>query len=515
MEFSKQKKALSLLWAGIVLILIIIAGLAVNPGEASIRVVENETSIVFLASRRWVVNEGDCVIITWELEGTKSLAVDGQGHSGRGDEELCVDNDFATTKLEVEHIDGTSSKYVLSIGTMANAPEIWILSLIIMTLFLSSIYIILQPFLERIQPIINQVGHWSMILGINLLIALVIGEIGLRFYILNYGTEEAKGRFIYSLDQLRERSTLDAMPFLNYVINSSEANNLGYRGTEDTVIPKPDGIYRIVALGGSTTYGLGMSPNNTYPAQLEHVLQEDYGYEQVEVLNAGAVGYTSWNSVANLAFRVLEVEPDLIIIYHGVNDVGSRLSDPECYRGENIHRGINIGAGVLQMNGQFVSPSTLHRFIGINLGLMEDPLVLDNNIEPVIHCEESMLDRMELVQINEPVYLERNLITMIGIAQAHDIDVMLSTWTYNREIPENVGPDWWKVGVEGNNAVIREVALRENTFFFDLNADSMSDNPDYWFGDFTHQSEQGTLYQARLYAEYLTANDVISSANGE
>lgn len=513
MTNSKRINPIIILWAVIALIVIIIAILTLNPGKASINLTKNEATILFSASRRWVISNGDCVTLSWKLDGIKSLYINGKGHVGEGEEDLCVENDIASSTLEVEFKDGTIENYTLSITTMANAPEIWFLGLIAFTLFLASIYLFLQPFLVPFKPAFRTISRWTLILSVNLLIALIIAEFGLRFYISNYGTEEDRGRYIYSLEQLRERSKLAVMPFLNYTINPSEANNLGYRNVEDTIVPKPAGVYRIVALGGSTTYGLGMAAPLAYPARLQQVLRKDYGLENVEVLNAGAISYTSWNSVVNLAFRVLEANPDLVIIYHGVNDVRARLNDPECYRGENIHRGIDPGAGILQEQAQSVSPSALYRYIGIKLGFVQDPVQLDNNMEIVIHCEPSTLDRTELMQINEPVYFERNLITMIGIARIHNIDIMLSTWTYNAEIPENVGPDWWKLGVQQNNDVTRKVASQEHTLFYDLEASPMSDNPDYWFGDYTHQSTRGALYQAKLYAEYLVNSGVIPTEN--
>jgi len=50
-----------------------------------------------------------------------------------------------------------------------------------------------------------------------------------------------------------------------------KVNGLGFRGNEFTV-KKPKGVIRIIALGGSTTLGLGSRDPYTYPAQLERLL---------------------------------------------------------------------------------------------------------------------------------------------------------------------------------------------------------------------------------------------------
>ena len=84
--------------------------------------------------------------------------------------------------------------------------------------------------------------------------------------------------------------------------------NTGFRG-EPTTIEKPDGIYRIMTIGSSTTYGFGVHPLLTYPQQLKNELQDTYGYTNVEVINAGVIGYTSYETLADFQFRLLEYSP--------------------------------------------------------------------------------------------------------------------------------------------------------------------------------------------------------------
>ena len=69
---------------------------------------------------------------------------------------------------------------------------------------------------------------------------------------------------------------------------------------------------------------------------LEKILVEKYKYENIEVINAGVPGYTSWETLINFQFRVLDIEPDLIIIYHGTNDTHARLVLPKFYQSDNL-----------------------------------------------------------------------------------------------------------------------------------------------------------------------------------
>ncbi len=81
-------------------------------------------------------------------------------------------------------------------------------------------------------------------------------------------------------------------------------------------VPKPDGVYRIVAMGGSSTYGTPNPYDETYPYYLQQVLRDDYGETNVEVVNDGVPGYTSWHNLVDLSTRVLTLDPDLVILYH-------------------------------------------------------------------------------------------------------------------------------------------------------------------------------------------------------
>ncbi len=98
-------------------------------------------------------------------------------------------------------------------------------------------------------------------------------------------------------------------------------NGAGFRGPEISV-PKPPGTFRVACLGGSTTFGLYCSSNETtWPGRLQHLLRETYPDRNIEVVNAGVPGYTLSSSRVNFQERVLPLEPDAIIVYHAPNDL--------------------------------------------------------------------------------------------------------------------------------------------------------------------------------------------------
>lgn len=69
--------------------------------------------------------------------------------------------------------------------------------------------------------------------------------------------------------------------------HSVAINGQGLRGPE--ILPKPEGMLRVLALGDSFTFGVGAEEDQTYPALLEEILTR--AGRPVHVLNAGVPGY--------------------------------------------------------------------------------------------------------------------------------------------------------------------------------------------------------------------------------
>ena len=100
-------------------------------------------------------------------------------------------------------------------------------------------------------------------------------------------------------------------------------NNLGYAGTKPLARDKTPGTVRIYCVGGSTVEQGSLERNDGtdhWPAQVQLLCDQAFGAGAVEVINAGASGYTSAESLAEFSFRGTVLAPDIMLIYHGVND---------------------------------------------------------------------------------------------------------------------------------------------------------------------------------------------------
>jgi lysophospholipase L1-like esterase len=113
-------------------------------------------------------------------------------------------------------------------------------------------------------------------------------------------------------------------------------DSLGFRGPEVSPAKAP-GVYRIVALGDSATFG----PHEVecaYPYLLPDLLAP----RQTEVVNAGVEGYRSDRALAHLQRDVMPLHPDLVTVFIGWNDLYQNdpnvESDPQSLEGSPLAR---------------------------------------------------------------------------------------------------------------------------------------------------------------------------------
>lgn len=76
----------------------------------------------------------------------------------------------------------------------------------------------------------------------------------------------------------------------------------------------------VVAFGDSITFGSGLAPEESYPAQLEGLMRQRPGLEGLVVVNAGIGGNTVVAGLARLEKDVLAHDPGAVLIGFGMND---------------------------------------------------------------------------------------------------------------------------------------------------------------------------------------------------
>jgi lysophospholipase L1-like esterase len=347
------------------------------------------------------------------------------------------------------------------------------------------------------------------LIGLSTLFTLLLLEFALRFWVSVLATPEQRTRYALFTNLPEDSWQWAPHPYLSYYPRPGfrrellSHNSLGYRGPE--IEPdKPDGVYRIVALGGSTTYTTGIQDNNlTYTALLQKVLGETYGHERVEVINAGAGGYSSWESLANLQFRVLALDPDLVLVYHGVNDVHSRLVDPATYRSDNTGRRTAWASPRVPLahRSQIVRFATRRLGYGQQVGLGGFVDAPSYRGARSAGWDTQKNERVKLLDRNPPVYYERNLNAMASLAAAQGVDIVFATFAQSPEFESYANTLAYRRGIEEHNEIVRGLGSKPGVQVFDFAA-VMPADPVYW-RDGLHVTEQGAALKAEHFARFI------------
>ena len=161
----------------------------------------------------------------------------------------------------------------------------------------------------------------GMLLAGVVVVATVVlfgaGEIGVRIrhrlkFGSNWGIEDT-----YTVDPASNLR----IPIPGSTFGGIRINSLGFRGPE-IKMPKPASAIRIAFLGSSTTYCGNVSNNETtWPHLVTQALQAKWQNVPFDYINAGVPGYGLSHSLQNLKQRVGRLDPDVIVIYEGHNDL--------------------------------------------------------------------------------------------------------------------------------------------------------------------------------------------------
>lgn len=173
--------------------------------------------------------------------------------------------------------------------------------------------------------------------------------------------ESMRAPLLPALDaQFRAIHRYDPLLFFSLRPNTSSrfngvtvtTNSLGLRS--DEIGPKAIEEFRILSLGESTAFGAGVDREETYAARLQDRLNLASHGKKHTVINAAVSAYTSFQSRIYLEHRGLRLQPDIVLIYHELNDflpttnrealapnrMGLPLSDKQIFesQGRNLNR---------------------------------------------------------------------------------------------------------------------------------------------------------------------------------
>ncbi len=385
--------------------------------------------------------------------------------------------------------------------------------------------------------------RWSAVL-FTLLVALVLLEVLSRIFVVHVAGAESfrryaslaqlQSRYGSGLQGIRDADSLFSFRHHRYLGYSptpgfrrgpNRHNSRGYRGDE-IVLPKPPGEFRIVCLGGSTTYTAGVEDyRQSYPRLLEEELQQA-GYDRVSVINGGVPGWSSWETLINFELRVLDLEPDLIVVTHAINDINARLVwPPESYRGDNSGQRKPGAEGLFMPS--LLEHSTLARFFLVRAGIILPHSALQRSVDPPADSYQGDLfleqrirgsypsgvfaetRAAQMLQRNRPVYFRRNLTSLLAVARRSGIEPVLTTFPYSSRFDRapRTSTEEYIAAYAEMDRVMREVAVANAVHLIDL-ATTMGQDPRF-YRDGHHVNEEGARRKARIVAQGLIEAGVL------
>lgn len=176
--------------------------------------------------------------------------------------------------------------------------------------------------------------HEMILLVVSLGLSLGVAEYVLR--VLNLPISQ------FQLAQIHRPSAVvdwEPIPNASSVGNTGATYRINSHGCRGPDYPRsaPEGQIRILAIGDSFTFGMGVESEETYPKQLERQLG-NLGVS-AEVINCGVIGHDMWQHDIILRKTLALYQPDIVIFGVYYNDLAGnfppdKMKDPN-YKGNN------------------------------------------------------------------------------------------------------------------------------------------------------------------------------------
>jgi len=353
---------------------------------------------------------------------------------------------------------------------------------------------------------------------ISISFSLVLAEFGARWWVSEQWSESRVRYFtdgFESRDGLAHDARLGYRPERNARVRNAwnidfRHNKLGFRGPEISA-EKPEGAVRIALLGASTVYGFFVEEDETSAAALQRLLRERMPGLHIEVVNAGVPGWTSRETWLSLGSRVFPLDPDVVLVMDGRNEVFPQLYNH--YRDDYSHYR-KLGFDFRRMNRLHRKLFRLSRVAMLattsgngRFGFSfrdEHPLYGYIRYENQPDLEEL---RANIEQKSRTNAYRANLKNVIAAARNNSTTVVLASIPFLPDLWEATGilePDpeivpIIKRAVRRNNNLVKRLASAENTAF----VDGMRVAKRAYLYDDCHLNPAGEAALAELMAEAI------------
>lgn len=228
---------------------------------------------------------------------------------------------------------------------------------------------------------------------------------------------------------------------------------------------------RILALGDSCTFGLGVDDVEAWPAQLQRLLDAT---GPARVINAGVPGYTAYQGRRLLESRGRELRPDLVVATFGFNDIDvwGTQSDLETARA----LGLRQWERALRQSRLYLG---LRRSIGRAMDRFEET--------PTPEAQGAAAGGRERLSEDE---FRDELIEIADLSEQLGAPLVLMVWPYGQQIWERFPP------LANYQPIILDVCSERGLPCVNL-IEIFLDTPGPLFLDHVHANAEGNTVAAR------------------
>ncbi|MBN2056246.1 SGNH/GDSL hydrolase family protein [bacterium] len=330
---------------------------------------------------------------------------------------------------------------------------------------------------------VSKKSQWALVVLITMCIgAEVAVRLALRFFPVA-GTRVADYKEF--LGECRDAPYYNH-PYLPYFDAGTRihAHGLSARGEEYSFHRAPAG-FRIVCLGGSTT--AGCEPEQpAYPRLLAQLLRDHAQDLKIEVVNLGVAGWNSADSLVAAALWLGHLQPDVVTVHHGFNDINPRLMaeyvpDLSSYR-------TRIGGYRWSLLERLAAHSSLAALVLV--GAAGEVSLLDTYM---VRPESRFTDDTGKGP-ERGVTFERNLRAIVALARGCGAVAVVATMPYHPDIPYEFGGS--DALLSQHNETGRRVAREAGAVLVDMDREMTGRHA--CFRDRIHVDQEGHAMKARL-----------------
>jgi lysophospholipase L1-like esterase len=248
-------------------------------------------------------------------------------------------------------------------------------------------------------------------------------------------------------------------PYLNFVLNPDalyknerQFDARYHIRRKEPLRPRREVAWRALVLGGSTTFGqLLPDERDTWVYRLEQKMRAAHG-PRYDVVNGGVSGYNVVDNFIHYVLLLDELEPDVVVLYVGINDVHARLSGDLVRDYSNSRIPWRAEANTLPLANPRLTGSFTYRY----LLLLRIERVRLGHIFDFVQAPPDPPDRQEdALRRNGPEIFASHLRNLVRLIKAQGHQVILVPQVF---LPVGQRDQTFAHGVNSNNAAAEAVA---------------------------------------------------------